>query len=248
MNFKDHFSKQAVDYAKYRPTYPLALFDYLASLTAEHELAWDCATGNGQAAVALAKYYNTVAATDASTSQIQNAVVHPKIQYRVSPAEKTNLKVHSVDLITVAQALHWFELDKFYDEVRRVSKSGGILAVWCYNLLTVDRQIDRLLLDFYQNMVGDFWPAERKLLEDEYAPLPFPFREIQPPPFKMTCHWNLGELVGYLNTWSAVQKYKIAHKTDPLDLITERLENLWGLKEAKKKITWPVCLRIGQVD
>ena len=176
MNFKDYFSNQASEYTRYRPHYPEALFEYLATLTIDHQLAWDCATGSGQAALGLADYFDEIVATDASTKQIANAIEHEKITYIVAPAEKTEIVSGSVDLIVVAQALHWFDLDKFYAEVRRVSKSAGVLAVWSYSLLRVTPAIDRLIDKFYTGVVGPFWPTERKFVDDKYQSIIFPFQ------------------------------------------------------------------------
>lgn len=246
MHFKDHFSTQAADYAKYRPTYPDKLFDYLASLVPDKHKAWDCATGNGQAALALANHFDFVIATDASEKQIKNAIQHEKIKYVVTEAEQTDIESHSCDLITVAQAVHWFDFDKFFKECKRVLKPQGIVAVWCYNLLAVEFEIDCILADFYYNTVGPYWPPERKWIEDNYKSLPFPFEEIQAQNFEMKANWNLYDLIGYLNTWSATQKFITQNGINPVKKIEDKLSQAWGAQENKKLIKWPINLRIGR--
>ena len=167
-NFKDHFSANAEKYGKYRPDYPAELFEFLSSLTPGHDLAWDCATGSGQAARGLVKYFHNIIATDASEQQIENAIRHEKILYQVALAHKTSLQTKTIDLITVAQALHWFDLERFYKEADRVLKQNGIIAVWTYNLLTISPGIDKIIKSFYYSVVGEFWPPERKFVESGY--------------------------------------------------------------------------------
>jgi ubiquinone/menaquinone biosynthesis C-methylase UbiE len=248
MNFKDYFSKQASDYTIYRPHYPEALFEYLATLVFSHQRAWDCATGSGQAALGLTPYFEEIIATDASEKQIANVFEHKKITYLVTPAEKTGIETHSVDLIVVAQALHWFELDRFYTEARRVLQEGGVLAVWSYSLLRISSAIDRVLDHFYTNVVGPFWPPERKLVDDKYQSISFPFEELVAPPFKMETRWNLNRLVGYLGTWSSVQKFKDKHDTDPIEVVIRDLRRAWGRPEDEKGIHWPIHMRVGRMQ
>ena len=248
MNFKDHFSKQASEYTKYRPHYPVALFEYLTGLTKSHERAWDCATGSGQAALGLTPYFRQVIATDASNKQITSAIQHSKINYAVAPAEKTEIESNSVDLIVVAQALHWFNLDKFYSEVERVSKSKGVLAVWCYSLLRISPAIDRLLDKFYTDVVGPFWPQERKLVDDKYQSVLLPFQELHAPHFKMEAKWSLQHLVGYLGTWSSVQRYLDEYDADPVETIAEDLGLAWGRPEDEKRVRWPIHVRVGRIQ
>ena len=247
MNFKDYFSKQASEYTRYRPHYPAAIFEYLAEITVDHQLAWDCATGSGQAALGLVNYFEKIVATDASDKQIANATAHDRITYMVAPAEKTEIESDSVDLIVVAQALHWFDLDKFYAEVRRVSKSGGVLAAWSYSLLRINSAIDKLVEKFYTEVIGPFWPAERKFVDDKYQSIIFPFQEFSTPSFKMEVRWDLSQLIGYLKTWSAVQRFKEKHKTDPVEVFAQDLNREWGRPEKEKQIQWPINMRVGRV-
>ena len=207
MNFRDHFSVQAADYAKFRPHYPTELFDYLSDIAPDNEIAWDCATGNGQAAVALASKFRNVIATDASEKQIKNAARHERIDYRVVTAEKSGIDSGKIDIITVAQALHWFALDLFYAEAKRVLKPQGVLAVWGYNLLRIAPDVDNVINHFYEEIVGPYWPPERRVIEKGYAHLAFPFAELDPPQFRMEAYWSLERLQGYLRTWSATQRF-----------------------------------------
>ncbi len=247
MSFKDHFSQQADAYAKYRPHYPRALFEYLASLPPAHDTAWDCATGNGQAALGLAPHFAAVIATDASAQQITQALPHEKIAYQVAPAERTNIPPHSVDLITVAQALHWFHFEEFYAEAKRVLEPAGVIAAWCYNLLRCVPEIDHLLDEFYFETVGPFWPPERKLLEEHYQNISFPFDEITSPDFFMTAAWNLEDLIGYLGTWSATQRFIARKKADPRIDLRVQLQKVWREPEELKRIIWPLYLRAGRL-
>lgn len=245
MNFKDYFSMQSIDYAKYRPRYPTELFSYLASLATARHRAWDCATGNGQAAVGLAEFFDEVIATDGSESQIKNAMRHARVNYRVATAENSGIESSSIDLLMVAQALHWFDLDKFYAEARRVLKSAGVVAASCYNLLEISPEIDPILHKFYKETVGPFWPPERALVEDCYLSLPFPFKPLQPPPFYIEARWSLRDLAGYLSTWSATQRYIKAQGHDPVLKIADELMSVWGKPEEEKLVRWPLSVRVG---
>jgi len=244
VTFKDHFSKQAADYAKFRPRYPQKLFEYLGSVAPNRGLAWDCGTGNGQAAVGLATVFDRVIATDASEKQIANARSHERVEYRVTRAEKSDLESASIDLIMVAQALHWFDLDRFYDEVRQVVKPDDVLAASAYNLLRVQPAIDEVVNRYYYEVVGPFWPPERELVEN-FADLPFPFHEIDPPKFEMTAQWNLDHLIGYLRTWSSTQRFMAANGADPLEQIIDELRRAWGNPQEVRTVLWPLILRLG---
>jgi len=245
MTFKDHFSKQAADYAIFRPCYPQELFDYLGSIAPSRQLAWDCGTGSGQAAVGLALVFDRVIATDASEKQIANAEPHERVEYRVAPAENSRIESGTVDLIMVAQAVHWFDLDRFYAEARRVLKSDGVLAASAYNLLHIEAAIDGVVNRYYYEVVGSFWPPERKLVE-QFDNLPFPFHEIDPPKFEMTAQWNLDHLVGYLRTWSSTQGFIAAKGSDPVKQVMDELRAAWGAPEQTRNVIWPLTLRIGR--
>jgi SAM-dependent methyltransferase len=244
MNFKDHFSKQAADYAIFRPGYPQELFTYLGSVAPSRQLAWDCGTGNGQAAIGLAAVFDRVMATDASEKQIVNAQPHERVEYRVAPAENSGIESGTIDLVMIAQALHWFDLDRFYAEARRVLRPGGTLAASAYNLLHIEPAIDQVVNRYYYEVVGPFWPPERKLVEN-FADLPFPFHEIDPPKFQMTAEWNLQHLVGYLRTWSSAQRFIAARDSDPLEQIANELRRAWGNSRQTRKVIWPLTLHIG---
>jgi SAM-dependent methyltransferase len=243
--FKDHFSKQAAGYAKFRPRYPQKLFDYLGFIAPSHQLAWDCGTGNGQAAIGLASVFDRVIATDASENQIANAQSHKIVEYRVAPAENGGIESETVDLIMVAQALHWFDLDRFYFGARRILKSDGVLAASAYNLLHIEPAIDGVVNRYYYEVVGPFWPPERQLVE-RFADLPFPFDEIGAPKFEMTAQWSLEHLLGYLRTWSSTQRFIAAKGSDPLDQITNDLRCVWGKPQRTRSISWPLVVRIGR--
>lgn len=245
MQFKDHFSTRSPDYAKYRPHYPAALFEYLALVTTQHKRAWDCATGNGQAALGLAAFFEEVIGTDASAAQIESASQHERITYRVAIAEQTGIDSGSVDLVTVAQALHWFDFGPFYAEVKRVLKPAGVLAVWAYNLLEIAPPIDAIINEFYRATVGPYWPPERQLLEDGYQSIPFPFRELNPPLIQMEARWNLSDLSGYIHTWSATKRFTTARGFDPVPDLANDLLPLWGTPEEEKLVRWPLTLRVG---
>ncbi len=244
-DFKDHFSQQAEKYAQFRPTYPAELFQYLSSICKYRNRAWDSATGNGQCAVKLSKYFNHVIASDASERQIGLAPISKKISYRVAKSEKTDIKSDSIDLITVAQAVHWFDLNQFYNEVDRVMTKSGIIAIWCYPLFSINKEIDSVINWFYKEVVGSYWPVERQKVEEEYRTLEFPFREIKAPNFQMTKEWDLGKILGYINTWSAVKKFNEVEGTDPVTGLREKLLSLWGDQNFKRKIKWKIFLKVG---
>jgi SAM-dependent methyltransferase len=244
VRFKDHFSRQAADYAIFRPGYPQELFDYLGSIAPSRQLGWDCGTGNGQAAAGLASVFDRVIATDASEKQIANALPHEQVEYRVAAAENSGIQSGTIDLIMVAQALHWFDLDRFYAEAQRVMKPDGVVAASAYNLLHIEPAIDEIVNRYYNEVVGPFWPPERELVE-QFADLPFPFHEIDPPKFQMTTQWNLDHLLGYLRTWSSTQRFIVAKGSDPLEQIADELRRAWGDSQQTRKVIWPLILRIG---
>jgi SAM-dependent methyltransferase len=244
VRFKDHFSRQAADYAIFRPGYPQELFDCLGSIAPSRQLGWDCGTGNGQAAVRLVSVFDRVIATDASERQIANALPHQHVEYRVAAAENSGIQSGTIDLIMVAQALHWFDLARFYAEARRALKPNGVVAASAYNLLHIEPAIDEVVNRYYNEVVGPFWPPERELVE-QFADLSFPFHEIDPPKFQMTTQWNLDHLLGYLRTWSSTQRFIVAKGSDPLEQIADELRRAWGDSQQTRKVIWPLILRIG---
>jgi len=243
--FKDHFSKQASAYARHRPHYPPELFAYLASITPAHHLAWDCGTGNGQAALGLAPYFDRVLATDPSEEQLRNAFQNDKIIYRQAPAEDPGIEAHLVDLITVAQALHWFDIDRFFEQVKLVLVPGGVIAVWCYALCRIGPELDLIIDRFYFETVGPYWPQERKLVDDAYATILFPFAELQSPTFSIALHWTLDDLLGYLRTWSPTRRFIERNGFDPVALIEDELASAWGNPKRERTVVWPIHMRVG---
>lgn len=244
--FADHFSGHSTDYAKYRPGYPPALFELLHALTAIHDVAWDVGTGNGQAAVALAKFFQRVVATDPSLAQIANAKPHPRVTYNVQAAEQCDLADASVDLATVAQAVHWFDFERFYAQVKRVLKPGGVLAVWTYALCKVTLGVDAVTRHLYADIVGPYWPPERRYTESSYRDIPFPFAEISIAPLFMVTHWTLADYVGYLRTWSSTQRYIKERQSDPVEAVMEPLRQAWGDPASLRAIEWPIHMRVGR--
>jgi len=245
-SFADHFSGRARDYARYRPDYPEALFEFLAELAPDRTVAWDCATGSGQAALGLAGRFDAVVATDASMGQIASAVRHPRIRYAVAAAEAAPLAGGSVAVVASAQALHWFDRARFWEEARRVLVPGGVIAVWSYHGFHIDSEVEAVVHRFYRDIVGPYWPPERALVERGYAALEFPFAPVEPPAFPLEKLWDLPAVIGYLRTWSATQRYEAARGNDPLDLVREELSAAWGHPERVRKFGWDLDLRIGR--
>jgi len=243
---KDNFSKQAHSYAKYRPGYPPELFDYILGFVKERNAAWDCGTGNGQSAKMLSDHFEKVFATDISQKQIDNAWQAPNIFYSVADEVHSGLPDETVSLVTVAQAIHWFNFEKFYTEVNRVAKPGAMLAVWTYSRLKISDEIEPIITDYHFNTLGDYWDAERKYVDDKYVDIPFPFKEIETPEFKMELNWSLEDLEGYFNTWSALQKYVAAHSFNPVGDIIQKIAPYWG-DATERKIIFPIHLRLGVI-
>jgi SAM-dependent methyltransferase len=242
----DYFSTQAAAYAAFRPTYPRALFEFVAACTPRRDLAWDCATGSGQAAIALADDFTQVIATDTSAKQLSHAPPHARVEYRVAPAESSGLPDHCADAITVAQALHWFDLDRFYAEAHRVLAPGGALVVWSYNDAELDDPgIDAALQHYNSVTVGPYWPAERQIVRDGYRTVPFPFARIAAPPFTLTREWTLAELSGYLRSWSATARYVAEHGTDPVVAFEASIAARWGDPAELRIVRWPLVVLAG---
>jgi SAM-dependent methyltransferase len=247
MSFKDHFSGHAGTYAAARPRYPAALYEWLAGQCARRELAWDAGCGNGQATLSLAAHFRHVIGTDPSAAQIAQAEPVPNVEYRVEPAEAPTLGDACVDLVTVAQALHWFDQERFDDAVRRVSRPGGVITAWTYGLSKVDAAVDRVFLRLYDDILGAYWPPERRHVESGYATLPFPFERIEAPDFEMRCDWTLPQYMAYLRSWSATQRYLREKGEDPLVLVEAEFERAWGDAQRVRTVRWPLGVRVGRV-
>ncbi len=244
----DHFTQVAGAYAAFRPSYPDMLFDWLASIAPQHELAWDCGAGSGQATVPLATRFRHVLATDISAAQLAGAPELPNIEYRVTPAERSGLASHTADLVTVAQALHWFDLPAFYAEVRRVLKPKGVIAAWGYNRLLIGHpEVQRIVDRFYEEAIGAYWPPERVHVENGYRDLPFPFPRINAPQFSLHQEWSREHLLGYLRSWSAVGRFKAANGYDPVDALSAEIAAYWP-EGRTYRIEWPLFLHAGRID
>jgi ubiquinone/menaquinone biosynthesis C-methylase UbiE len=244
---KDNFSAQAHEYAKFRPVYPRELYVFLLDNTERKNTAWDCATGNGQVAVELSKHFKKVYATDISEKQISNAPHVENIIYAIEPAEKTSFPDDFFDLITVAQAIHWFNFDLFYKEVRRTIKKNGFFAAISYGLCKTYDETDNILLNFYENITGPFWDPERKFIDERYKTIPFPFSEIETPELKHEVNWSFEQFIGFLETWSSVQHFKNKMKMNPIDIIYNEAKASWG-NQSQKKFVFPVFFRAALID
>lgn len=248
-DFPDHFSGHAADYARYRPRYPAALFDFVASLANRHQVAWDCATGNGQAALALADHFTSVIATDASEEQLRHAASHRRIDYRHAAVERSGLDAASVDLVTAATAVHWFDLETYYAEVRRVSRPGAVIALWTYlPHLEVTPVIDRLIDTLALETLASHWaPQVFRYAREGYTALPFPFQELSAPDFGCTATWEADDLCQYLRTWSAVRAYRRATLRDPIADLTPEIHAHWGDPAKAREVKFPLHLRVGRI-
>ena len=241
---KDNFSAQAKAYAQFRPYYPPEMIAYIASLTTNKDAALDVATGNGQVAAQLANYFKDVYGTDISEKQLQNATPAPNITYKVERAEETGFGESQFDLITVAQAIHWFDFDAFYKEVYRILKPDGIFAVLGYGLFNTNADTDVILDKFYYDIVGPYWDAERRYLDENYTTIPFPFNELEVQTFTNHFTWTIEQLIGYLETWSATQHYIKKNGNSPIDVIRQELQQSW--EKGDKSVTFPLLLRVGK--
>ena len=254
MNFKDHFSNHADLYAKARPHYPEALFDWIAAEAPARGCVWDVGCGNGQASVALAQRFERVVATDPSAQQLGKAVAHPRIAYRNEPQDlsegngyRTSIADHSVDAITVAQALHWFDSPAFVTEVRRIAKPGALFAAWCYANCSVTPAVDAVIAHLYDDILGGYWPPERRLVDEGYASLDIPFAPTPAPPFEMRVDWTARQLLAYLASWSAAQKYLKVTGHDAIAAITDELLAAWHDPEHVRPVRWTLGMRAGRL-
>jgi SAM-dependent methyltransferase len=257
MNFNDHFSGHAGLYAKARPHYPDALFDWIAAKAPARHCVWDAGCGNGQASVALAERFDRVIATDPSAQQLGNAVAHLRIDYRNEPrgmaagnatGYHTSIPDHSFDAITVAQALHWFNLEPFLAEVRRVAKPGALFAAWCYANCSVIPAVDAVIAHLYDDTLGSYWPPERRLVDEGYASLEIPFAPVETPAFEMQVEWNARQLLAYLSSWSAAQRHLVATGSDAIEAVSGVLIKAWGDPEQVRLVRWTLALRAGRVE
>lgn len=248
MTFKDHFSTAAGDYARFRPGYPDALFAWLAERAPARRRAWDCATGNGQAAHGLAGRFDQVVASDASASQLARATADPRIAYVVCVSEVTPFAGRCFDAVLIAQALHWLDLDRFYREVRRVARPGCVLAACSYTLAGVEPAVDEVVMALYDRVLGPYWPVERHHVERGYRDLSFPFPPLAPPPLELCRDWTLAELTGYLGTWSATRRYRVATGRDPVAAVAGDLAAAWGNPECRRRVRWPLNVIAGRVS
>jgi SAM-dependent methyltransferase len=246
--FKDYFSSRAAQYAAHRPTYPAALAEFLAGIAPGRALALDCACGTGQLSVPLADRFDRVVATDASASQIAQAEAHARVEYRVAPADRSGLPEATADLITVAQAAHWLDLDLFYGEVRRVGRPSAVLALVTYGLVQVEGEPGDVMRTFYEETIGRYWPFERRHVESGYRTLAFPFAEIPAPRLSIDASWRLADLIGYVETWSAVREAEKRIGRAPMEAIARQLAAVWGAPDTRRPVHWPLSMRVGRVN
>jgi len=248
VEFPDHFSSVAAGYAAYRPQYPAALFDWLASVCPRHDVAWDCACGSGQASKPLTSHFALVVGTDASPTQVAKAGAHEKSRFVVADSKQAPLADGTVDLVTVAQALHWFAGEAFYAEVRRVVRSGGIFAAWTYGMPSIEvEDVERLVHDFISGPLGPFWPPEVEMVLDNYTSIDLPFEELEAPTFELDLEWSFERFLGFVRTWSAVGRYLEEHGEDPVPCFAVELSALWGGEEALLPVSYRLGLRVGRV-
>jgi SAM-dependent methyltransferase len=247
VTFKDHFSVAASGYAAHRPVYPLPVAEALAARSPGRTLAWDAGCGSGQLSVVLGEVFSQVVATDASAAQIAQATPHPRVRYAVAPAERSGLADGSVDCAVAAQAAHWFDLDAYYREVRRVARPGGLVALVTYAVMEVDPEIEGMVERFYRRTLEGHWPPERRLVEEGYRSLPFPFEPVEAPPLALEHRWNAAQVLGYIGTWSAVQSLRKAGRGEELERFEEELHAAWGDASRERLVRWPLSLRLGRV-
>lgn len=245
-NFTE-FNKQASQYAQFRPSYPKELYHYLKELCPHTTTAFDVGTGNGQCAIDLADHFEKVLASDFSEEQIANAIPNKKVKYFVAPAHDSGIENESVDLVTVATAIHWFDLDKFYPEVNRVLHKNGVIAVWAYGWHECENsKITQIFEEIGKNLLLPYWSDPPKLIWSGYRTIPFPFQELNTPHFEVQTDWNLAQFIGYLSTWSASQKFTDKHGHHPAQNYFESLVNAWGDTEHTLKFRSPLYIRVGR--
>jgi SAM-dependent methyltransferase len=242
----DNFSNASTEYAKFRPASPPEIYEFIYANVKNFDNAWDCGTGNGQVAVKLAERFKNVYGTDISSEQLAAATLRDNIIYRKERAEQTSLADESIDLITVGQAIHWFDFDNFYKEVRRIAKPGALIAAWTYSLLRSTPEVNAVIDHLYMDITFDYWDKERKLVDDGYSTIPFPFQEIIAPPIAIVKKLTMEQLMGFLRTWSATRHYIRANLQDPISLVKDDLKRAWGNKETIE-VQWPVHVRAGVI-
>jgi SAM-dependent methyltransferase len=247
VSFADHFSGVAPAYARHRPHYSPGWFAHLANLCQNHDCAWDCATGTGQAALGLVSHFRQVIASDASAQQVAQAQAHPRIEYRVFPAESTDLGDRSLDLITVAQAYHWFDPERFFGEVQRVARPGAVIALWGYGLNQIQPRVDAVMQHLYTDLLREHWPLERGHIHSRYRQLPFPFPQLPFPDTVMEVEWSLADLLAYLRTWSGVLRYQEATGQDPISLLEPEFQQAWG-EQTRQTVRWPMFGYLGRIE
>jgi SAM-dependent methyltransferase len=247
VSFKDHFSGAATGYAAHRPSYPRAVAEALAALSPGRTLAWDAGCGSGQLSTVLGEVFEQVVATDASGAQIAEAVPHRRVRYAVSSAEASGLPEASVDCAVAAQAAHWFDLEAYYREVRRVARPGALLVLITYAVMEVDPDVDPILERFYWKTLDGLWPPERILVEEGYRSLHFPFERVDAPLLALEQRWSADQVLGYVGTWSAVQALRKAGRGAELERFGEEFRAAWGNPSASRLIRWPLSLRLGRV-
>jgi ubiquinone/menaquinone biosynthesis C-methylase UbiE len=240
---KDNFSQQSALYSQFRPHYPDEMIAYLVDFVTHKNIALDVATGNGQVAKQLSAFFKTVYATDISQNQLKNAIPGSNIIYDLQPAEETDFADQQFDLVAVAQAIHWFKFDAFYKEVYRILKPDGVFAILGYGLFSTNQDSDKILHRYYYDILGSYWDAERKYVDENYTTIPFPFDEIKTRSFENNFTWTFEQLIGYLQTWSATQHYKNKNNQNPIDRIYDKLKQSW--EKGNRKVTFPLLLRIG---
>lgn len=248
LQIEPYFSPQSNKYVEFRPEYPASFIERIANLTQGKNLAWDCGTGNGQCARRLKNYFNQVIATDLSADQLSHATPLSGVRFHQSPAESCPTPDSSVDLVTVACAIHWFDRDRFYSEVRRVLKKEGAIAVWTYFMPQVDSGLDPIIRRYYIDLLAPYYPPQTLLYRNEYRDLDFPFRELKIAPEPIVESWSGDKLLGFMGTWSARMSCLQKGDPDPLALIYPELREAWGNLASEKKVRIPLYARVGVAE